>query len=150
MFYKKKYIHHSLAEIGKMSHSLIIFSAVKKSYLLIKVYNLKICVVFQNHIQSFNLKPRITLFLASRISSHILFDYLLAKSRERSWLTVDGEGQMTGTQGFTSDRTTSFLFDIFFNLTVFSPQMRVLFCALRPSIQRNLTLCSEGISTSFS
>lgn len=94
--------------------------------------------------------PRITLFLASQITSHILFDYLLAKSRERSWFTVDGEKQMTGTSGFTPDRTTSFLFDIFFNLIVFSPQMKVLFFALRPSAQKNLTLCSEGISTSVS
>ena len=57
--------------------------------------------------------PRITLFLALQIISHILIDYLLANSRERSWTIDDREGQVTGAPGLTSDNITSFLFDYF-------------------------------------
>lgn len=64
---------------------------------------------------------RITLFLALQITSHTLIDYLLANSRERSWPTDDGEGQVSGALGLTSDNITSFLFDC-----GFSPEVRIL------------------------
>lgn len=95
--------------------------------------------------------PRITLLMALQITSHILIDYLLANSRERSWSTDDGEGQVSGALAWHLRISLLFCLTISLQPDCGFPHSSESFVVdLRLSIQRNLTLCSERLSLSVS